>query len=222
MQSSKKKNTVIIICVAIVVFVVALILCVLLNTDKEVVPYPVDVETIKNVETPLPAVYAFFENENKGIVLCVGDQAMGTYALQAYKTEDGGASWSLQTNENGENFISVRIAAEYLFVSLETGFIFDPSTGDRDARLRMTTNGGITFHDLDFVDDTITDFNNGTISLPKDEVYDYYELPTYEKGVITVNVSQGSDGDIHGGRTVLEYRSKDNGMTWEFVKEFER
>lgn len=64
-------------------------------------------------------------------------------------------------------------------------------------------------------------FANGN-ELRKNEVYDYYELPSFENGIITVIVSQGSDGNYEGGRTVLEYQSKDMGDSWELASEYVR
>ena len=172
------------------------------------------------METPLPVVYSYFSDTNEGIAIGVGDQAMETYALQVYNTADGGKTWELKTGVEG-TFISVNIDAKYLFINSEIGFIFNPSRNEICADLLMTTDGGKTFEVIKFVDNEFININEG-LQISKDEVYDFYELPIYEYGVLTVIVSQGVDGDFNSGKTVLEYISTDMGNTWEFVKEYER
>jgi len=183
--------------------------------------YELQGTSIGKIDTPLPVAYAYIANEKTVIMLGIGDYAMGTYALQVYRTDDGGRSWSLQT-ENEAGFIQVNYAAEYLFLSLDVGFIHNPARGGDYARLLITRDGGKTFYVLSFVDENNISPDNGATSLPKNVVYDYYELPSFENGVLTVIVSQGSDGDFNGGKTVLEYRSADMGATWEFVNEYVR
>ena len=46
------------------------------------------------------------------------------------------------------------------------------------------------------------------------DVYDYYNIPTFENEILSLTVSQGADGDYNGGDTVT-YISKDLGNTWE-------
>jgi hypothetical protein len=178
-------------------------------------------ESVKEMDTPLPAAYTYFANEKEALILGIGDQAMGTYALQAYATNDGGETWVLQT-ENEAGFIAVNIVSEYLFLSLDVGFIKSPAQGEDYSRLLMTGNGGKTFDELHIVDDALISPANGLAALQKDAVYDYYELPTFENGILKVVVSQGADGDYNGGKTVLEYQSSDMGANWEFVREYER
>jgi hypothetical protein len=178
-------------------------------------------ENAEKMDTPLPAAYSYFADEKNAIIIGIGDQAMGTYALQVYGTSDGGKTWSLRT-ENESGFIAVNIAAEYLFLSLDVGFIQNPGKGGDYSRLLMTTNGGKTFDEIHMVYDALISPANGVVSIHKNEVYDYIELPTFENGGLTVAVSQGADGDFNGGKTALEYQSLDMGETWKFVGETKR
>jgi hypothetical protein len=177
-------------------------------------------QSVNEMDTPLPVAYSYFANAQEALILGIGDQAMGTYALQAYVTNDGGKTWDLRT-ENDAGFISVSTAAKYLFLSLDAGFIQDPAQGGDYSRLLQTRNGGRTFEEVHVVDDTPVSPENGLTPLSKNKVYDYYELPTSENGILTLIVSQGSDGDVGGGKTVLEYQSSDMGETWSFIREYE-
>lgn len=173
------------------------------------------------MKAPLPIVYSYFENLDEGIAVCMGDQAMGTYALQIYHTKDRGKNWTLAT-QNHNDFIAVTTTATFLFINNQVGFICNPSRSDNDSRLMMTTNGGKTFEYITFVDDSVVEtFENGN-QLKKNEIYDFYNLPTYTDGVLSVIVSQGADGDYMGGKTSLEYKSYNMGEYWEYVREFSR
>ena len=48
------------------------------------------------------------------------------------------------------------------------------------------------------------------------DIYDYYNLPTEEDGKLTLEISQGSDGDYNGNDSKY-FVSEDNGNTWNVV-----
>ncbi len=84
------------------------------------------------------------------------------------------------------------------FIDKNLGFITRPSVGTH-CELYITKDGGRNFK---------------KIEIPvENEVYDYYELPTFNNGILYVEIGQGSDGDYNGGDTVTYY-SKDDGDTW--------
>ena len=49
------------------------------------------------------------------------------------------------------------------------------------------------------------------------DIYDYYNLPTFEDGVLSIKITQGSDGDYNGGDYKVYY-SKDYGDSWSLEK----
>ena len=46
-------------------------------------------------------------------------------------------------------------------------------------------------------------------------------MPYEQDGTINMLVGQGADGDYNGNSKVL-YQSKDQGITWEFIKEVKK
>ncbi len=166
-------------------------------------------------QSSLSSVYKYFDDQS-GIDIRIGDQAMGTYALQIYSTTDGGNTWKLQT-QNSDGYIAVNIDAKYLFISTDIGFIEDPSKSGDSSDLLMTTDGGKTFKKIDIVsNDILETFTNGN-NIKKNEVFDSYTLPTLENNVLKLNIYQGSDGDYKGGKGFLKYESYDFGKTWTYI-----
>ena len=68
-------------------------------------------------------------------------------------------------------------------------------------QLYITRDGGTTFERLNIIDSNI---------------YDFYELPTFEDGIIKLEINQGTDGDYNGG-DYKEYFSKDYGKNWNII-----
>lgn len=172
------------------------------------------------VETPLPVVYSYYEDSKNGIMIGEGEAAMGTYACQIYITSDGGKSWTMQT-DNSDGFFAVSYDAKFLFINLNDGFIYNPSRSQADSKLLITHDGGKTFIAADFVgDEMIEPFSGSESSFSMNVIYDYYNLPVYEDGILSVIVGQGSDGDWYGGKTFLRYQSFDKGNTWILTEVF--
>lgn len=48
--------------------------------------------------------------------------------------------------------------------------------------------------------------------------FDFPNMPYEKDGVFNMLVGQGADGDYNGNSSIL-YQSKDQGETWEYVKE---
>ncbi|MGL5353392.1 MAG: hypothetical protein ACRDA5_08690, partial [Clostridium sp.] len=56
--------------------------------------------------------------------------------------------------------------------------------------------------------------NNGETYNP----FDFPGMPYEEDGILSIKVGQGADGDYNNNCEGL-YRSKDKGITWEYIKE---
>ena len=73
-----------------------------------------------------------------------------------------------------------------------------PQTSGESSYLYITKDGGATFNKLE---------------LFESDIYDYYNLPTEESGILKLKITQGSDGDYNRGDFVT-YISNDYGETW--------
>lgn len=139
-----------------------------------------------------------FLDENNIYMLAFVDFAM-TDAFGSIKyTSNGGKTWSDRSYGVGENdFTHFKINSECLFIDENTAFLTMPSGSGEDSKLYISTDGGRTFSPLTF--DSAGD-------------YDYYNLPLYENGVLTVKNTMGSDAD----NTELSktFVSEDKGKTW--------
>lgn len=139
-----------------------------------------------------------FLDENNIYMLAFVDFAM-TDAFGSIKyTSNGGKTWSDRSYGVGENnYTHFKINSKCLYIDEDTAFLTMPAGGGQDSRLFMSTDGGRTFRQI-------------TFSTAGD--YDYYNLPVYENGVLTVKNTMGSDAD----NTELSktFVSKDGGKTW--------
>lgn len=139
-----------------------------------------------------------FLDENNIYMLAFVDFAM-TDAFGSIKyTSNGGKTWSDRSYGVGENdYTHFKINSECLYIDENTAFLTMPSGSGEDSRLFMSTDGGRTFSLVAF--STAGD-------------YDYYNLPVYENGVLTVKNTMGSDADnTEISKTFVSY---DYGKTW--------
>ncbi len=162
----------------------------------------------------LDILYEYSINSNEKIVACASDYAMGTVAVQIYKSEDGGNMFSLVT-ENQDGYVQVSANAEYIFYNKDIGFISSPTKSGNAAELYITRNGGKTFELLEFPEQELE--KQGEVDLKWKDVYDYYEIPILEEDNIAIFVSQGNDGDYKGGKTAALYISNDMGKSFKYM-----
>lgn len=144
-----------------------------------------------------------FINADVGFMLEIEDTAMGIAFGKISKTTDGGEHWtkiSPGISQGGEETI-FKTSSQIKFITEDIGFLTMPSTPDDYSELYVTKDSGASFSKLDLLDS---------------DIYDYYNLPTVENGKLTLEISQGSDGDYNGNDSKY-YISEDNGNTWNAV-----
>ena len=143
-----------------------------------------------------------FVNSNVGFMLKFEDVAMGIAFGKISKTTDGGNKWNdIFLGVGNENKIFKR-SSQIKFINENIGFLTMPSVGGESSDLYITKDGGNSFNELE-----ITENNN----------YDYYNLPIIEDGVLSIKITQGSDGDYNGGDYKVYY-SKDNCDNWSLER----
>ena len=143
-----------------------------------------------------------FVSSNIGFMLKFEDVAMGTAFGKISKTVDGGKNWTdIYFGIGNEEKIFKR-SSQIKFVNENIGFLTMPSAGGENSELYITKDGGSSFSKLEIIDSNI---------------YDYYNLPIFEEGVLSIKITQGSDGDYNGGDYKTFY-SSDNGNNWSLER----
>lgn len=164
-------------------------------------------------------MYIHFTNRNTGYVVMAGDVAMGQIQTTILKTTNAGASWKkVSEGVNG----AVRRGSSFEFLNDNVGFILIPTADNSKSTLYRTEDGYNTFEAVEFPAQKFKEDLDETqeeSEIKWNDVYDTPELPKYENNILTVVISQGSDGDYSGG-TKASYKSMDLGKTWEFIEEF--
>lgn len=153
----------------------------------------------------------YFLNENLGYKLSVVDAALGSRFYALLQTKDGGNTWS---TINPDPFLNrTGVSSGITFINEELGFIGLSHSGGSYGELYRTSNGGISFARVSIQEVEV--LVNG---LEAYNPFDFPEMPYQENGKLFLLVGQGQDGDYNGGiRSV--YETKDDGKTWEYVKE---
>lgn len=143
-----------------------------------------------------------FVSSNIGFMLKFEDVAMGTAFGKISKTVDGGKNWTdIYFGIGNEEKIFKRFS-QIKFVDENIGFLTMPSAGGENSELYITKDGGNSFSKLEIIES---------------DIYDYYNLPIFEEGVLSIKITQGSDGDYNGGDYKIYY-SKDYGNKWSLEK----
>lgn len=153
----------------------------------------------------------FYLSKLVGYRLEVTAAAAGSRSYSLDGTTDGGATWK---TVNADPFSGMTgVAAGITFLNNKLGFICLSHSGGKNGELYRTEDGGVSYTKVDFPEIKVT--------LSSGKAYNPFDLPgmPYEKdGILNVLMGQGSDGDYNGGCKGL-YQSKDNGITWKYVKE---
>ena len=143
--------------------------------------------------------------------LNVEDKATGTFFYSLQKSNDSGENWFVL---NGDPFNGpVGEASGIYFIDENIGFIGTSSNGGTTGELYRTEDGGKSFNKIDIETKSVK-LNNGVSFTP----FDFPNVPYEKGGELYLNMVQGADGDYNGNSSLL-YTSKDNGKTWEYLKE---
>lgn len=139
-----------------------------------------------------------FLSENDIYMLAFVDFAM-TDAFGSIKyTSNGGKSWSDRSYGIGENnYVHFKINSKCLFIDEDTAFLTMPSGNGDKSELYMSEDGGRSFSHILFSDAG---------------EYDYYNIPSYENGVLTVVNTMGTDAD--NTQLSRTFTSTDKGKNW--------
>lgn len=156
----------------------------------------------------LPVVYKHFTTDKEGHVVCMGDPAMGTYAVMIYSTIDGGNTWK-QVNDQ---FITVHYDTKFKFINEQVGFYLDYGRQGTDelAILERTEDGGKTWQEVKIEKMSFIEENNLLFKDFPKEKENKLEIIVY-----TLNHLK------EPGRNYYLYESEDLGKTWNYKEKFD-
>lgn len=181
-----------------------------------------ELDSIYNAED----YYVHFFDENKGVVVCgyaMTDNEKESYKI--YKTDNGGESWTT-VGSGPANYLLKGIA----YVDENVGFFCFNYMDGMDGNLYITKDGGKTFSKVNLPEqelDSTAKSEMGSSSQQSEElkwsnVYKEALVPVVdENGVITIYLTQGSDGTYNDGKTAAKYQSSDKGENWNYISQLE-
>ena len=144
-----------------------------------------------------------FITKDIGYMLKFYDVVVGSAFGKISKTEDGGKTWNDIYFGMGESDKKVFSSGSQIrFLTEEIGFLTMPNVMGTYQELYITRDGGSTFEEVKIISSSI---------------YDFYELPTLEDGIMKLEINQGSDADYNGG-DYKEFYSQDYGNTWKVLE----
>lgn len=170
--------------------------------------------------------YVDFFDENKGVVVCgyaMTDNDKESYRI--YNTDNGGETWKT-VGSGPANYLLKGI----VYVDENVGFFCFNYVEGMDGNLYITKDGGKTFSKVSLPEqelDSTAKSETGSSSQQSDvlkwnDVYKEALVPVIdEKGVITIYLTQGSDGTYNDGKTAAKYQSSDKGETWSYISQLE-
>lgn len=161
-------------------------------------------------------LYVDFFDEKNGIAVVGYDRNEQNESSRIYVTDDGGTTWDVVgTGPSSDIIKGVK------FIDEEIGFFCYDYVDGMDSNLYMTKDGGKTFSKVVFEAQELDSMPAGE-KLTWNEVYKEAMVPIYDKdGVITVYLTQGSDGTYNGGKTAARYQSSDKGDTWKYIGQYD-
>lgn len=157
--------------------------------------------------------YVHFTNSDEGHIVVTYDRAMGREIVMVLSTKDGGITWVEEGTIPGE---TITDSSEITFLNESVGFISRSSVDGNNSILYRTEDGGKNFSEVSFPVGTSLE-PYGSYNPEWNKVYDTPEVPYFDENILTILVSQGSDGDYKAGRTLARYKSNDMGKTWEYI-----
>lgn len=153
----------------------------------------------------------FYLSKKVGYRLEITAAALGNRSYSLNKTTDGGATWKTINEDPFSGMVGT--AAGITFLNDKLGFLCLSYNGGRDGQLYRTADGGASYKKVDFPEVKVPLSGKGTYN-----PFDLPGMPYNKSRSLNILVGQGSDGDYNGGCKAL-YESKDDGVTWSYVKE---
>lgn len=151
----------------------------------------------------LPVVYEHFTTSEEGHAVCMGDPAMGTYAVMIYATTDGESTWK----QVSDNFFTVHYDTRFKFINEEVGFFIDYGRQGTDelAILERTEDGGKTWQEVKIEKTSFIEENNLLFKDVPEEKENKLEITVY-----TLNHAKTPS------LTYYIYESEDLGKSWSY------
>lgn len=181
--------------------------------------------------------YVNFLDENNGVIVCGYDRNENVQeSSKIYMTSDGGETWN-----NVGSGPTTNIIKGVVFLDQNIGYFCYHYVEGMDSNLYMTKDAGKTFskvkmeaQELDSTAansettaaaenaTTAADPENSDSKLVWEDVYKEALVPIYdENGILTVYLTQGSNGVYNSGKTAAKYQSTDKGETWKYIGQLE-
>ncbi|WP_413789033.1 WD40/YVTN/BNR-like repeat-containing protein [Bacillus kandeliae] len=154
----------------------------------------------------------FFLSKEVGYRLNFVDKALGSSFYSLSMTVDGGETWEV-INEDPFNG-TIGGPSGITFLNDQLGFLGATRPSGNEGELYRTDDGGTTFNKVNYTPHEVKLEYTQSIISP----FDSPSMPYEKDGVLNMLVGQGADGDYNSNSSAL-YQSKDNGETWEYVKE---
>ena len=180
------------------------------NQGKTWETYPVT--NSGSIDGGIASRYVAF-TDNGAAAVAVGLEGTHDYkGSLLYTTASAGSAWVSRKTPSTQTLTGMN------FLSPEIGFLsYTDTAGDR-GELYETADGGQTFTKAVLPDGNLSETGNSVVSgLTFGQVYDTPQVPVLENGVPVLYVTQGSDGDF--GTYRARYESKDNGKSWQYVRQ---
>lgn len=181
--------------------------------------------------------YVEFFDENTGVIVIGYGKNGNQQASRIYETTDGGQTWI-----NVGSGSALNVLKGVIYLDSDIGFFCYDYVEGMDSNLYMTRDGGQTFSKVTLeaqeLDSTAanaqataadntqnadgkTDKTEET-KLTWSDVYKEAIVPVYDEDeILTVYLTQGSNGVYNNGKTVAKYQSVDKGTTWKYIGQLE-
>lgn len=161
-------------------------------------------------------LYVDFYDDKNGVAVVGYDRSEQHESSKIYVTDDGGSTWDVIGTGPTTGIIK-----GVKFIDEKIGFFCYNYVDGMDSNLYITKDGGKTFSKVTFAAQEL-DSTPSDKKLTWSEVYKEAVVPIYDKdGVITVYLTQGSEGVYNGGKTAARYQSSDKGNTWKYIGQYE-
>lgn len=181
------------------------------NLENITVEDPSEIYKDENSSGNINSDTEFYLSKKVGYHLEVTAAAAGSRSYSLQGTFDGGNTWK---TINADPFLErIGGAAGITFINDKLGFLCLSHSGGSCGELYRTEDGGLSYKKIDFPEVKVTLIDGQTYN-----PFDFPKMPYEEEGSLNMLVGQGADGDYNGGCDAL-YQSKDEGRTWEYIKE---